>query len=246
LVSLGSPLPPGADVSLQFMMGIQQTGCYKFAIVAESLPGAGSDVFSVAGDTEGGTGSCGQPTPTPGGTSLVISEFRLRGPNGSNDEFVEIYNNSDDAINVSASDGSTGYALAASDGVARFVIPNGTIIPGRGHYLGVNVNGYSLGAYPAGNGTTPTGGASYGTNISDNTGIALFKTSNPANFNLANRLDAVGSTSEANPLYKEGTPYPALIPFSIDSSFYRKIPSTGPGAGLPQDTDDNASDFLFV
>jgi hypothetical protein len=38
---------------------------------------------------------------------------------------------------------------------------------------------------------------------------------------LANRLDAVGSTSEANTLYKEGTGYPALVPFSIDYSFYR-------------------------
>jgi len=43
----------------------------------------------------------------------------------------------------------------------------------------------------------------------------------PANFILANRLDAVGSTSEANTLYKEGTGYPALTPFSIDYSFVR-------------------------
>jgi hypothetical protein len=27
--------------------------------------------------------------------TLVISEFRLSGPNGPNDEFIEIYNNSD-------------------------------------------------------------------------------------------------------------------------------------------------------
>ena len=25
---------------------------------------------------------------------LIISEFRVRGPNGANDEFIEIYNNS--------------------------------------------------------------------------------------------------------------------------------------------------------
>ena len=29
------------------------------------------------------------------GGALIISEYRLRGPNGANDEFVEIYNNSD-------------------------------------------------------------------------------------------------------------------------------------------------------
>ena len=29
---------------------------------------------------------------------MVISEFRVRGPNGGNDEFVELYNNTDAAI----------------------------------------------------------------------------------------------------------------------------------------------------
>src|SRR5262245_36599619 len=69
---------------------------------------------------------------------LVISEFRLRGPNGASDEFIEIYNNTDVNHTVASSDGSSGYALVASDGIVRFVIPNGTVIPARGHYLGVN------------------------------------------------------------------------------------------------------------
>ena len=37
--------------------------------------------------------------------------------------------------------------------------------------------------------------------------IALFSTANPANFTLTTRLDAVGSTSEANTLFKEGDGY---------------------------------------
>lgn len=172
---------------------------------------------------------------------LIISEFRLRGPNGANDEFVEIANISGSDITVNASDGSAGFALAASNGVARFIIPNGTVIPARGHYLGVNSVGYSLASHPAGNGTTATGDATYTSDIPDNAGIALFNTSNPANFTLANRLDAVGSTSEANTLYKEGTGYPALTPFSIDYSFYRDTFS-----GNPKDTNNNAADFLFV
>ena len=48
---------------------------------------------------------------------LLISEFRLRGPGGANDEFVEIYNNSDGA-SPSAADGSAGYALVASSTTA--------------------------------------------------------------------------------------------------------------------------------
>ena len=180
------------------------------------------------------------------GSPLLISEFRMRGPNGANDEFVEIYNNSDTAHTVATTDGSSGYALVASDGVARFVIPNGTVIPARGHFLGVNNIAYSLGSYPAGNGTTASGDATYTNNINDNVGIALFNTSNPANFTFANRFDAVGSTSEANTLYREGTGFGALIPFNIDYSFARRVPTAGGGAGLPVDSDDNNTDFLFV
>src|SRR5688572_25516062 len=184
---------------------------------------------------------------------LIISEFRVRGPNGANDEFIEIYNNS--GADHTVAGGGTGYGVAASNGVARCVIPNGTVIPNRGHYLCVNSVGYSLASYPAGNGTTATGDATYTTDIPDNAGIAIFNTSIAANFTLANRMDAVGSTSEANTLYKEGTGYPALTPFSIDYSFYRdycgksgSITTFGecPIPGLPKDTNNNAADFVFV
>src|SRR5689334_13477215 len=184
---------------------------------------------------------------------LIISEFRVRGPNGANDEFIEIYNNS--GADHTVAGGGTGYAIAASDGVARCVVPNGTVVPNRGHYLCVNSIGYSLASYPAGNGTTATGDATYTTDIPDNAGIAIFNTSIAANFTLANRLDAVGSTSEANTLYKEGTGYPALVPFSIDYSFYRDNCGKGgsittfgacPTNGNLKDTNNNAADFVFV
>jgi len=183
---------------------------------------------------------------------LIISEFRVRGPNGANDEFIELYNNS--GADHTVAGGGTGYGVASSDGVARCVIPNGTVIPNRGHYLCVNSVGYSLASYPAGNGTTATGDATYTTDIPDNAGIAIFNTSVAVNFTLANRLDAVGSTSEANTLYKEGTGYPALTPFSIDYSFYRdtcgkggSITVMGPCAiDTPTDTNNNAADFIFV
>jgi len=192
---------------------------------------------------------------------LIISEFRVRGPNGANDEFIELYNNSGGPHLVDG--GGTGYAVAASNGVARCVVPNGTVIPNGGHYLCVNSVGYSLASYPAGNGTTATGDATYTTDIPDNAGIAIFNTSVAGDFILANRLDAVGSTSEANTLYKEGTGYPALTPFSIDYSFYRKIVGTCTNSpnncglvsgsfpiegvdSVVQDSDDNAVDFVFV
>jgi subtilisin-like proprotein convertase family protein len=198
--------------------------------------------------------------------TLLISEFRVRGPNGANDEFVEIYNNSGASHTVAAASG-TGYGLAASDGVTRCTIPNGTIIPDRGHYLCVNSVGYSLASYPAGGGLTATGNATYTTDIPDNAGIALFNNNTGGgSYALANRFDAVGSTSEANATYKEGTGYPALTPFSIDSSFTRRLAAgctgsagsgnctsialiqTTPGPTSTQavDTNNNAADFIFV
>jgi hypothetical protein len=167
---------------------------------------------------------------------LIISEFRLSGPGGASDEFVEIHNPSTQPLTVATFDGSAGFSLAASNGVARFTIPNGTVIPARGHYLGVNSAGYSLGAYPAGNGTTATGDAVYTTEITANAGIALFNTANPANFNALNRLDAVGSLAEINGLYKEGAGYPPLIFASTvpEYSLFRNLRT-----GVPQDTNNN-------
>ncbi|HET6670355.1 MAG TPA: DUF4394 domain-containing protein, partial [Pyrinomonadaceae bacterium] len=65
--------------------------------------------------------------PTALAGDLLISEFRLRGLSGASDEFVEIYNPSSQPLTVATFDGSSGFSLAASDGVARFTIPNGTV-----------------------------------------------------------------------------------------------------------------------
>jgi hypothetical protein len=203
--------------------------------------------------TPGDPGVTTNVTATAG--QLVISEFRVRGPNGMNDEFIEIANNSGADHTVDAASGS-GYSIAASDGVTRCSIPNGTVIPNKGHFLCVNSVGYSVAAYAAGNGTTATGDATYTTDIADNAGIALFNNNSGGGaYTLANRLDAVGSTSEANTLYKEGTGYPALVPFSIDYAFYRDNCGKGgsittfgtcPTGGLLKDTNNNAADFVFV
>ena len=199
----------------------------------------------------------GAPSPKVTATAgqLVISEFRVRGPNGLSDEFIEIANVSGADHTVAALSGG-GYGVAASDGVTRCTIPNNTVIPNRGHYLCVNSVGYSLASYPAGNGTTATGDATYTTDIADNAGIALFNNNTGGgSYILANRLDAVGSTSEANTTYKEGTGYPALVPFSINYSFYRdncgkggSITTLGacPTGGNLKDTNNNAADFIFV
>ncbi|MEN3283024.1 MAG: uncharacterized protein V7607_4164 [Solirubrobacteraceae bacterium] len=164
--------------------------------------------------------------------ALVIGEFRVRGPNGASDEFVELVNEASSPVTVSTTDGSAGWAVAASSGGVRFVVPNGTTIPPLGHYLGSNSVGSSI----------TNADALWTTDIPDNAGIALFKTATTANFSLATRLDAAGAASEANTLYKEGTGYGTLTPFSIDSAFTRDLRA----GGVPKDTNNNAADFLFV
>ncbi|HWS53214.1 MAG TPA: PQQ-dependent sugar dehydrogenase [Pyrinomonadaceae bacterium] len=180
------------------------------------------------------------PAPAPG--PVIISEFRLRGARGALDEFVELYNNSDAAVTVSTDDGSTGWAVAASDGVTRFVVPAGTVIPARGHFLGVNSAGYSLGEHPAEDASalTATGDITYTADIPDNSGLALFRTANPANFDAARRLDAAG-VGAPPVLYSEATPHPPLGSADAQLSLVRRW-----AGGRPQDTNNNAADFLVV
>jgi hypothetical protein len=203
------------------------------------------------------------PRPNAAATAgqLIISEFRLRGPFGGNDQFVEIYNASGADHTVADSGAGTGYAIAAEDGVARCIIPNNVVIPNRGHYLCTNSINYSLSNYPSGNdgvnATTATGDATYTVAIPDNAGIALFNTSVAANFNAATRLDAVGSTSAAA-LYREGAGYPPLsgaaYTSGTDYSFYRDTCGKSGSVTVfgqcpittPKDTEDNAADFIFV
>jgi uncharacterized repeat protein (TIGR01451 family) len=198
------------------------------------------------------TGTSDTPDPEPSNNSatafttvigpfagdVLISEFRLRGPGGVDDEFIELYNNTETPIAVSTTDGTDGWAVAASDGVIRFIIPNGTVIPARGHFLGVNSNAYSLDLYPSGNAgaepTTASGDATYETDIPDNAGIAIFRTAEIANFSLATRLDAAGSTAEENTLYKNGTGYTVITAFDNNYAFVR---DTCGKAGRPRPSD---------
>jgi predicted extracellular nuclease len=218
-----------------------------------------------------------QGPPQPSG-SFIISEYRLRGSGAGgenpirvkkfdvrrergvlgssttqdNDEFIEFYNNTDSAIRVETVDGSAGWSLVASDGITRFTIPNGTVIPARGHYLATNEIGYSLASYPGGNDganeTSSNGDILYDQDIPDGSGIALFNTANPENFNEAHRLDAVGYSANP-PLYREGSGFNSDDPGeefggqfgNFEFSFVRDLRS-----GTHKDTNDNVADFLGI
>jgi hypothetical protein len=38
VINLGSPLAPGASINLQFLLGVQSTGSFKFFFNIEALP----------------------------------------------------------------------------------------------------------------------------------------------------------------------------------------------------------------
>ncbi|MDT5261740.1 MAG: hypothetical protein QOC61_744 [Acidobacteriota bacterium] len=187
----------------------------------------------------------GAAPPSP----ILVSEFRFRGSAGGNDEFIELYNNTNSPITVADSGAGTGYAVAGTNTTGtnstRCTVPNGTVIPARGHFLCTNngAAGYSLGGYAAGD-------VNYATGIVDGGGVAVFSTTVTANWGTNTRFDAVGFAGiTGTTLFTEGT---ALTPAGgittstagVEFSFVRKM--TTASGGLPQDTDNNNSDFAFV
>ncbi len=123
----------------------------------------------------------------------------------------------------------------------RFIIPTGTVIPARGHFLGVNANGYSLTAYPSGKGRTATGDALYLSDIPVDGGIALFRTSEPEQFSFETRIDAAGFNTVKDPLYREGDGLTSFDGTTREHSYVRRQET-----GLPQDNENNSGDFVLV
>src|SRR2546423_2880955 len=137
---------------------------------------------------------------------ILISEFRFRGSAGGNDEFIELYNNTDSPITVADTSTGTGYAVAGTNTTGttstRCTVTNGTVIPARGHFLCTNNNAsgpYSLGGYA-------TGDATFATRIVDGGGRGVLSTTNNANWGTSTRFDAVGFQGiTGTTLFTEGT-----------------------------------------
>lgn len=155
-------------------------------------------------------------------TSVVISEFRTRGPNGAEDEYIELYNPTTAVVDIS------GWKINVSNDTGttstRATIPASTILRSGQYYLIVNssTNGYS-GIVPA--------NLTYGQGITDAGGIALVRPDNT----IADQV-GVGASSA----YKEGTPV-SLSPAS-NQSYERKL---GGASDSCQDTNNNTDDFLI-
>jgi uncharacterized protein YjdB len=136
---------------------------------------------------------------TTSGTSVVINEFRTRGPGGANDEFIELRNDSNASVEIS---GWQVHGSNSSGGTTnRRTIPSGTVLAAGCHYLLGNSRAYT--------GATDT---TYGTGITDSGGIALKQ----ANGSV---VDQVGlSTGSA---FKEGSPLSEFPSSNTNQSYKR-------------------------
>ncbi len=220
------------------------------------------------------------PPPAPG--DLLISEFRTRGlgttPPGSDgaaDEFIELYNNTNDSITLidavpgadPTSGSGAGWRLSVVQGgteVAFQLLSQTSSTAGplaiapRGYLLVATQpttpsptgNTYTLSTYPTGTGFTASGGPNIFIDpasptvgfMPDDAGIALFSQASAAS---ARRLDSVGFSSVSHSDYKEGSglaPAGGITTASNHSWVRRALASTG----YPQDTNDNAADFVLV
>src|SRR5262249_12280495 len=136
-------------------------------------------------------------TPPPSGavsSTVVISEFRTRGPNGGNDEFIELYNLSDAAVDIS------GWEIRGSNNAGRVstraVINDSTVLNPGCYYLLTNPT-TSGGPY---SGPVP-GEQTFGPGIPNDGGLALVMPDGSI-------IDQVGLSAGA--AFKEGLPLTPL------------------------------------
>lgn len=156
--------------------------------------------------------------------TLDIDQFRVRGPSGGNDEFVQLTNTASTALDAS------GYTFNGSNASGttsvRATLPDGTVIQPGCHLLLTNgaSNGYS--------GSVP-GDVVYKTGVTDTGGLAILD----ANGEI---VDQVGLSDGS--AYKAGTPLASLGSKNADQGYGRRSNA----AGLPQNTGDNSADFVVV
>lgn len=159
---------------------------------------------------------------------VVISEFRVRGSAGGNDEFIELFNPTSGEVDIS------GWIIQRSnDGgtiSTHYTFPLGVTLQSGQFYLLTNS---SSGGYDDG----ITGDANYGSGITDSGGLALFLADGVtvvdqvgfgtlSAFGEGTKLTSLGSTSASN----------------IDRS-YQRLPGNMFGACV--DTNDNFLNFVL-
>jgi predicted extracellular nuclease len=156
-------------------------------------------------------------------STVVISEFRTRGPNGGNDEFIELYNLSAAPVNIG------GWKIKGSNNSGtvstRAVINSGVTLGPGCHYLLTNPT-TSGGPYSG----SVVGNQTFAPGITDDGGIAVTLPDDTI-------VDQIGLSGGS--AFKEGSTLTPLTT-SANRSYERK---PGGAAGSGTDTDNNSADF---
>ena len=120
-------------------------------------------------------------TPVPATTGALVSQFRLGGPGGATDEFIELANTTNAPLLV------TGWSLVAG-GVT---VPITGTIPANGHLLLTNSGGYSL---------SVLGDATYTGDIATNATL-LLKNATGTTVDTVGNLSATAAPTSATAQY---------------------------------------------
>jgi uncharacterized repeat protein (TIGR01451 family) len=172
--------------------------------VADPAPLTVTNTAVVAGGGEGDTTNntatdvtninCTANPAQTNNNPLVISRFRMNGPRRANDEFIEIFNPTDEIYTVATGNCTGGLAIFSSAGngtssnAVEIVcqIPNGTQISARGYFLctgaayslnNLGLNGGAAGANSTGDAPIGCGGACK-SDIPNDAGLALLDVGN--------------------------------------------------------------------
>src|SRR5437867_2298462 len=172
-------------------------------------------------------------------THVVISEFATRGPASATDEFVELYNPTDNPIDISGWTLQYDAASAGANWLNRAALPANTSIPGRGFFLIANTS-------YAGSPTPDYTSSSWtsGTGMADNGSARIID----ASLVEVDRVAwGTGDQPEGSPTSNHGTT-------ANSNSVERKANATSTAASLAsgadlnlgngQDTNNNANDFV--
>ena len=248
----------GGTVTCTHPGDIPDETVYTFTFVFQVVPGTqnGTEITNTANisnaadnnslnNTSSSEVTVGDPPPPPPPPLLpkdvLISEFRLSGPEGSEDDFIELYCNRDTDCDIS------GAFLRAHDpvNVGEFALtfPSQSIIPARQYFLVADSRGYSLETYGF-----PDIDVAFEQPpepeppfyFYDNEGIQLVTGGDPV------IIDSVGFTGGGNDfLYVEGSGLQRASSRPDDQYAYVRK-RTLETNGLPQDTNNNAADFVLV
>lgn len=188
----------------------------KMATLNVTSSNSGSATVSLTGVAMAAAGG-GLNTP------VVISEFRFVGPGAGNDEFIELYNNTNAPINIG------GWKLKGSNNAGttsvRATVGANIMIPARGHFLFVNS------AAPTAQ--VALANQTYGTGITPDGGVAITMPDDTI-------VDQVGLS--AGSAFKEGTTLTSLTT-NVDRGYERK---PGGATGSTLDTNNNSTDFQLL